>query len=137
MRAIVEYDSKPKQKEIVVVGKQGTAYIRKNIKEQTRVDEEGNEQVYYTAVEYTAPINPKMKIDAEFVNKVVAFEEEKEAKKVRTKRNELLDATDKELMADRGHTEEELNAWKAYRQALRDITKQSGFPFEVEFPVKP
>ena len=24
-----------------------------------------------------------------------------------------------------------------YRQALRDITKQKGFPYDVEFPTKP
>ena len=27
--------------------------------------------------------------------------------------------------------------WAEYRQALRDITKQSGFPYNVEFPKKP
>ena len=27
--------------------------------------------------------------------------------------------------------------WAAYRQELRDITKQKNFPFEVEFPTIP
>lgn len=27
--------------------------------------------------------------------------------------------------------------WQAYRQALRDITEQSGYPFNVEWPVQP
>ena len=27
--------------------------------------------------------------------------------------------------------------WAKYRQALRDITKQPGFPFDVTFPEKP
>lgn len=27
--------------------------------------------------------------------------------------------------------------WKAYRQALRDITIQSGFPFDIQWPEKP
>lgn len=27
--------------------------------------------------------------------------------------------------------------WAEYRQALRDITLQPGFPFEVEWPIKP
>jgi len=27
--------------------------------------------------------------------------------------------------------------WAKYRQALRDITKQKGFPYDVEFPNKP
>jgi hypothetical protein len=29
------------------------------------------------------------------------------------------------------------NAWQSYRQALRDITKQSSFPFEVVWPTPP
>ena len=28
-------------------------------------------------------------------------------------------------------------AWAAYRQALRDISKQSGFPWTVAWPVAP
>ena len=28
-------------------------------------------------------------------------------------------------------------AWATYRQALRDITKQAGFPWTVEWPVQP
>jgi hypothetical protein len=28
-------------------------------------------------------------------------------------------------------------AYAAYRQALRDITKQTGFPWTVEWPVQP
>lgn len=27
--------------------------------------------------------------------------------------------------------------WTVYRQELRDITKQDGFPFDVTFPTKP
>lgn len=27
--------------------------------------------------------------------------------------------------------------WKTYRQSLRDITKQSGFPYSIEWPSKP
>lgn len=28
-------------------------------------------------------------------------------------------------------------AWGAYRQSLRDLTKQSGFPFSIDWPVAP
>ena len=28
-------------------------------------------------------------------------------------------------------------AWAKYRQALRDLPEQAGFPFEIEFPVAP
>ena len=46
---------------------------------------------------------------------------------VRKIRNRLLDNTDKEMSLD----------WARYRQALRDITKQAGFPFAVTFPTPP
>jgi len=29
------------------------------------------------------------------------------------------------------------SAWEIYRQQLRDITNQSGFPYEVQFPEMP
>jgi len=38
------------------------------------------------------------------------------------------------------HTEKGTNIpaeWELYRQALRDITGQAGFPHQVEWPVKP
>jgi hypothetical protein len=31
----------------------------------------------------------------------------------------------------------EINNWKIYRQELRDITAQDGFPFDVTYPNKP
>lgn len=29
------------------------------------------------------------------------------------------------------------DAWKVYRQALRDITNQAGFPDKIDWPIKP
>lgn len=61
------------------------------------------------------------------------YEYNKLAGEVREKRNQLLDETDKECLVDRKPSDEMLE----YRQELRDITKQGGFPYDVEFPVKP
>lgn len=139
MRTINYYSEKPKQKERVVIGNRAVIFIRRNITDESYTDEEGNTVALWSAIEYTTKVNANFKDwqSAEFAQKVIDIDTEAEAKKVREKRNELLDETDKELMADRGHTEEELEAWKAYRQALRDIPKQKGFPWEVEFPQKP
>lgn len=83
-----------------------------------------------------------------------------EASKVREKRNELLADSDKFLLLDRlgislpseitattllssikeffDNLKEVLNGeWAEYRQKLRDLTKQEGFPYNVEFPKKP
>jgi hypothetical protein len=51
----------------------------------------------------------------------------------RIKRDALLGATDKYAMADRTIPPEMV----AYRQALRDITAQPEFPYNVVWPIKP
>lgn len=52
---------------------------------------------------------------------------------IRMKRNALLDATDKYAMPDRKTPPEIL----AYRQALRDITSQPNFPYNIVWPIRP
>ena len=53
---------------------------------------------------------------------------------VRTKRNKLLASSDWTQVAD---APVDQSAWATYRQALRDITEQNGFPNEVTWPVEP
>ena len=52
---------------------------------------------------------------------------------VRRKRDRLLSETDWMALSDNVLTEE----WAAYRQTLREVPQQIGFPFEVVWPVKP
>jgi hypothetical protein len=52
----------------------------------------------------------------------------------RTKRTELLAACDWTQVADAPVDRE---AWAAYRQALRDITAQEGFPLSIDWPALP
>lgn len=56
---------------------------------------------------------------------------------IRTKRNQLLQQCDYYVINDYPSNPDDLNAVKAYRQALRDITKQTEYPFNVEWPTKP
>jgi len=51
----------------------------------------------------------------------------------RSKRNRLLSDTDWMALSDNTMTPE----WASYRQALRDITEQEGFPYSVTWPTKP
>lgn len=53
---------------------------------------------------------------------------------VRRKRTGLLLASDWTQVAD---ATADKAAWSTYRQALRDITKQSGFPTSVTWPTPP
>ena len=59
------------------------------------------------------------------------------ALEIRDRRNDLLTETDYLMQPDYPISEETRTALKAYRQALRDITKQDGFPKEVVWPEKP
>jgi len=52
---------------------------------------------------------------------------------IRNQRDGLLSQTDWMAMSDNTVTPE----WASYRQALRDITTQEGFPFSVDWPTKP
>lgn len=59
------------------------------------------------------------------------------ADRVRSQRDALLAKTDYLVMPDYPIGETELNEVKAYRQGLRDITKQKDFPNDVTYPEKP
>lgn len=63
--------------------------------------------------------------------------DEDRAKAAREKRDELLTETDYLLMPDYPISEEALAALKTYRQALRDVPEQTGFPNTIEWPSKP
>ena len=52
---------------------------------------------------------------------------------IRNKRDQLLKETDWMALSDNTMTPE----WASYRQALRDITDQTGFPYSVVWPTKP
>ncbi len=54
------------------------------------------------------------------------------ATQVRAQRDALLASSDSMALADRI-----TDAWKTYRQALRDVPAQSGFPTNVTWPVEP
>jgi len=83
-------------------------------------------------------------------------DEELAAELVRAKRNRLLTESDARMCLDRCLPEAPSgrtftawltwlqslaaivsNRWSVYRQALRDIPTQEGFPFNVTFPDKP
>jgi hypothetical protein len=56
------------------------------------------------------------------------------AKDARAQRDQLLAACDWTQVAD---APADRDAWAAYRQALRDLPQQEGFPMSVVWPEKP
>ena len=68
---------------------------------------------------------------------LVAYNAKKETDKqqeVRDVRNSLLSMSDWTQLAD---TTVDKSAWATYRQALRDVTQQAGFPWTITWPDAP
>lgn len=63
-----------------------------------------------------------------------AMKDEEQAKSVRAERNQKLAASDWTQVID---APVDQAAWAAYRQALRDISAQAGFPQQVVWPQEP
>ena len=62
-----------------------------------------------------------------------------EAAQVRAERDRLLAESDLMVMPDRwsAMSVDQQAAWSTYRQALRDLPQQAGFPWSVDWPEKP
>lgn len=105
--------------------------IRKDIWETDRVvfgawDDLVKEQFGVTEVMIPDPVIPPY----------VPTDEEL-AERIRRDRDEKLKETDFFVMLDYPSDPKDLEEVKAYRQALRDITKQSDFPRDVNWPELP
>ena len=77
-------------------------------------------------------------------------DEQTAADAARALRNRLLDLSDREMPLDRLGLDTSSaiaflaslrqifsGKWAVYRQALRDLPQQEGFPFDVTFPIAP
>lgn len=94
--------------------------------------------------DYTEKVEPAEIVDGKWIKayrKRPATPEEidaatkDKAAAVRATRDALLSACDWTQLADADKKAQ--GDFVSYRQALRDIPKQAGFPFNVEWPVKP
>jgi hypothetical protein len=56
---------------------------------------------------------------------------------VRAQRDRLLTASDWTQLIDSPFSNDTNGVWQAYRQALRDVPTQAGFPWDVAWPKKP
>ena len=59
--------------------------------------------------------------------------DDRTAKEVRQKRDAILKSSDWMANSDVTMSDE----WRTYRQALRDITSQEGFPNDITWPTEP
>jgi len=80
---------------------------------------------------------PQYVFDGTQVNRVFTVEaipDEEKAGQVRAERNDKLTASDWTQVAD---APVDKTVWATYRQALRDITTQTGFPWTITWPDAP
>jgi len=73
-------------------------------------------------------------VDAAATQEDIAYKSSKEAKQVRETRNLLLSQCDWTQLPDSLVNK---GAWAAYRQALRDLSTQAGFPWQITWPTQP
>lgn len=138
-----------------------------NVVEKTIKEEGEEEQTVYEYDSYSLTVKnrPDLEKDIdsnydEWLKKAKQIEYDELAAEVRTKRDALLADTDKDFVLDRinlnipekvtastmlnvikdifGELGAVCNGEMAkYRQALRDMPEQEGFPYNVKFPAKP
>ena len=114
---------------------------------QYRNDDNGNPasvQAVIDDVTLSVPLDPGNRHYAEIMRQVEAGEltiepdpgptEEQIAAQVRGERDRLLAETDWTQVAD---APVDAQAYAEYRQALRDVPQQSGFPGDIDWPAKP
>lgn len=80
---------------------------------------------------------PQYVFDGTQVNRVFTVEaipDDEVAGQVRSERNAKLTASDWTQVAD---APVDKAAWATYRQALRDVTAQEGFPWTITWPTQP
>lgn len=118
------------------------------------VEKTRDEEVYYEFDAFEMFTQATNEYITEKVDELLELLKTKEyndlADAIREKRNRLLAESDKYMALDRLGLDTSSaikflaslknvfqNNYAAYRQALRDITDQPGFPYDVEFPEKP
>lgn len=78
-----------------------------------------------------------LKVTLEEYDPLDEMSDEELAARVRMRRDSLISRTDFYVQPDYPSDPAGLEAVKAYRQALRDIPEQSGFPRNVQWPSLP
>jgi len=100
-----------------------------------------NSETTDTVVEGNFIEHPKLENGNVVQDTTIATELEKD--NIREKRNGLLNESDREMMkifdtaTSWANLETLRSNWKTYRQALRDVPTQAGFPGSVTWPTKP
>jgi hypothetical protein len=83
------------------------------------------------------PPKPDGVYDFDYTTKTWIPNTAAQAQVILSKRNELLYSSDWTQIPNNPLTTTQQEAWATYRQELRDISAQSGYPFNVIWPTPP
>jgi len=132
----------PPSHEIEVDGNNVTLRFYENVEEINEIDEvNGTAFVGYAFDRYTIKRPYDKTLAGRVTTNVAAWREMAKreeadglAIKIRADRNRRLANTDHTQLSDAPGNS---GAYRVYRQALRDVPQQQGFPYNVEWPVEP
>lgn len=94
--------------------------------------------IYRINIDYRDGIKEEVENNyQEWLKKAKQSEYSELATEVREKRDKLLDATDKFTIIDYPISENSKKEVLEYRQKLRDLPEQEGFPYDIKWPEKP
>jgi len=95
------------------------------------IGEESLENIHWKSQDLQRPSDEKILAEADRLAK------QKPAKEARAKRDRLLTKSDWVTIRATDTGTAVPTEWQTYRQALRDITEQTGFPENIDWPIKP
>lgn len=133
----VSSNTKPELVKIIVVDDRAIVRFAENITEENREEET---VYFYDEYQIETKNRPTLKISVEknfdsWMAKAKQAETDVLAAEIRRKRNSMISETDYFFLTDREIDAETKAALEAYRQELRDITDQKGFPYNVKWPI--
>ncbi|MBO5416924.1 MAG: phage tail assembly chaperone [Clostridia bacterium] len=135
----VQTDIRPSEFSIEVIGDVARLHFCENIREN-----DNGAEFRYSYDEYSLEVREREGLEESVKNSIEAWsalarrlEEETLARRIREKRQRLLEASDWTQSTDSPLDELRRKAWADYRTALRNIPEQEDFPYEVIFPQKP
>ena len=102
--------------------------------------QEDVERMFGKYVNLVSPVNTRVSSDGKKVTFIPPTDEELEseaASLARQHRNMLIQSTDYLVLPDYQISEEKRQEFLVYRQALRDISKQDGWPMDIKWPAMP
>ena len=157
----VYYCEQPSDGEVVITKAGSTLYFRENIQKVEPTYGYEEEQEQWTADEYSLRVPTTANMQERFESQKEAWrtlvkkkDYDQTAKAIREIRNQLLEQTDKDMTIDRIISDiprdpSSITAFlpflkslitslsgkmAKYRQALRDVPQQEGFPYHVDWP---